>query len=562
MDDARLIAAELEERQAAAAKSGYGVAEAIWQHLLGRTDGALEALHAFLARTPVTDETALALVEAAVLAGDRARAAAGAARALAAATARHVAGVREFVRARLALTAGDEAAARRYLAAAETAAAGKDKLGGYYPAAALDALRGLLDEDPGRLEAGLSALLDWHSRRARIPGEVFNSADAFVCRPALLLLCEAGRRGGALPALAPYRGVTLPMRIIHVRELDGEVVPHFRAIAFTTDLTAATWLARLGVALPEAAAAGAATATGGGSLATTGARAAAQAAPGRKKAARAPRPKRSATVDVEAARRCLGAREADERHLPWLRACWALALGRSDRAREHLARAEREAAAAWRARPMPDGRPNPNLVREHFKLALLCGTDGTLSELSLRMDEFERQLRGSGHDAAQMGLDGYLYILKEVVRAGPGPAPVLGGAPGLRERALSTFLRAACVPLVDGDARALSAGLDAMLAEHARQLDRATGLFSPVSAPAAHVAAVARRLGLAIDVVPAYRSYPAPYRLAEPPGLKGQWAHLPCDLLGEGLWGETNRLSGVRQGGPTHVSQSSPPSSS
>jgi hypothetical protein len=80
----------------------------------------------------------------------------------------------------------------------------------------------------------------------------------------------------------------------------------------------------------------------------------------------------------------------------------------------------------------------------------------------------------------------------------------------------------AAIALVERDAALFREGLESMLTEHARTLERRSSPPPPICATAVHLAAAASRLGVPVEVEERFAAWPVPV----------ERARIPCDLLG------------------------------
>ena len=192
-------------------------------------------------------------------------------------------------------------------------------------------------------------------------------------------------------------------------------------------------------------------------------------------------------------------------------------LGDTPGGRAHLEAAAADARRRWQA------LPNPNVVREHFALALVLGNEAGLRESIPTMQAWLRTQEGRswpvyGH------AEGYLDLICDLVSGGDRSRPSRAAVEQVIGPLSST--RVAAIALAERDDALLREGLEAMLVEHAKTLERKTSPPPPVCAPAVHVAAAARRLGIPVKVDEQFASWPVPV----------EGARLPCDLLGRALW--------------------------
>jgi hypothetical protein len=167
--------------------------------------------------------------------------------------------------------------------------------------------------------------------------------------------------------------------------------------------------------------------------------------------------------------------------------------------------------------------PNSNIVREHFALALVLGDEAGLRESIPTVQAWLRTQEGRslpvyGH------AEGYLDLICDLIGGGDRASPSRAAVEQVMGPLSST--RVAAIALAERDHALLREGLESMLAEHAKTLERKTSPPPPVCAPAVHLAAAARRLGVPVSVDERFAAWPV--------AVEG--ARLPCDLLGRALW--------------------------
>jgi hypothetical protein len=118
---------------------------------------------------------------------------------------------------------------------------------------------------------------------------------------------------------------------------------------------------------------------------------------------------------------------------------------------------------------------------------------------------------------------GYLDLVCDVVS---GERTRLAGASVERVLGPYSSVRVAAIALVGRDAGGLRRGLDGMLEEHAKLLERKSSPPPPICAPAVHLAVAARRVGMDVAVDDRYMAWSVPF----------EGGRLPCDLLGRAIW--------------------------
>jgi hypothetical protein len=520
--DPDLVRAELELRLAWARDHGAAYDAAVWQLLLGRAEDGLEALRSHVAAADAEWGRAHAPPpEWAVVAGDWERAKKAARVALGEPTERLVPGYRPYVRALYALTAGLTEDAAAHVRELREYVEGRTRLPSGHPADIADVAAGLLETSPASVTRGTNALLDWHVRRSRARSDVFNSARAFVCLEAIVVLLLAHRLGLAVEVAPEHRRASLPLLVTYLREWRGEPLAAALKLALETDLVAGPWLRLNGLKLPDPSP---------------------RPPSGRRSAPARPR-RLTATVDAEIVRESLRERVRNRQGSAWQLASWALMLGDPNAGRAQLAEEAAAAQRRWQESvPLqgslvgllrrPAAVPNHNYLREHFALALVLGDDAGLRrtmELLRAWDETAALGSPYGH------FSGYLDLIRHLLdRAHARPtraaAEEVGGP--------LPSMRVVCVALAEGDTALLGRGLNGMLAEHARALERTTSPDPPVCAPAVHVAAAADRLRMPFAVAPELRRHEVPIVVS----VRGRTVgRLACDLLGSALWraGET-----------------------
>jgi hypothetical protein len=494
--DAELVAAELRARRYHA-RSPLDVP--IWSLLIGEPDAGLAAIREMLADRSA--EGSRFRAELAAIAGDWDAAQREARRARQDLAPTFVAGYRSYAAAMLSLIADEDDTARTHVADLDSAIAGRDKLKSGEPADIAKIPRGLVDRDADAVAAGVEAVLAWHLRRARVRSEVFNSSAAMISLDATVALALAHRRGLTIPVAAKYRAAELPMLAIHTSEWRGEPLARAMPFSVVSDLVAAPWLVASGVGIHTAAPR--------------------SSAP---KAQRPARTKRRSTEDIDpqVIRHSLALREALGGNY-WYLASWALLRGDSERARIQLWSAAEARARDWRGQTPP----NANTVREHFGLALVIRDGTAIRDAGAALQRWmETAAAGPRYSHAS----GYLDVLCDVLlgRAVQVKAEEIGAPIG------ST--RIACLGVVARDPALVTRGLDGMLAEHAKDLERKSAPPAPVHQAAAQIAAAARGLRIPVALDARFAVHPVPVDVSNVPGYEGRVGRLTCDLLGRALW--------------------------
>lgn len=507
--DPGLLQAELRAR-VEHARGTYD--EAVWRLLLGEAEPGLAAIRRDLPDLIASAPATVSLAQIALLADDPSAPAVAAA-AIDQALGGYVAGNREYHATLLAWMAGDEGQARSHQAGLDTFVGAHDKLRGGQPAQVADIPRGLLDGDAVRLTAGLEALLAWHLRRARARSEVFNSSRGAISLDAIVALLLAHRRGLDVPIHPSYRAAQVPLLALHLTEWQGRPLPWAMPMSVITDLVAGPWLRTHGLAIESPPP-------------PPPTRAVPAKRPAKTPAASPPGDQAAARQALEARRRLGGS--------PWQLASWALMLGDASGGRAHLEGAAADARRRWQA-SVPRGggvsrsfgkdqaMPNSNFVREHFALALALGDEASLRESIPTMQAWLRTQEGRswpvyGH------AEGYLDLICDLIGGADRSSPSRAAVEQVTGPLSST--RVAAIALAERDHVLLSEGLQSMLAEHAKTLERKTSPPPPVCASAVHLAAAARRLGVPVNVDERFAAWPV--------AVEG--ARLPCDLLGRALW--------------------------
>jgi hypothetical protein len=126
---------------------------------------------------------------------------------------------------------------------------------------------------------------------------------------------------------------------------------------------------------------------------------------------------------------------------------------------------------------------------------------------------------------------GYLDLICELLPGGRRPdreqALNAGGGP--------SSMRICLVALVEQNPEMLTRGLNGILAEHAKTLERKTSPPHPLSPPAIHVAIAARRTGIPVEIDERWSRHRVPIDVRGPAGER-QRGRVPADLLGRALW--------------------------
>jgi hypothetical protein len=496
--------------------------KAVWSLVVGEADEGLRIIADYLTEAPADEGPTKHRAELAVVAGNWEEAARSA---RLAPVENFVTGYRDYVAAMLALIAGEEEEARTRLEHLDEYVSTRDKLRSGHPAAVAEIPRGLLERDADRVAAGVEALLGWHLRRARARSEIFNSARAVVSVEAMVGLLLAHRRGVFVPVAAKYRAASVPLLVLYLSEWEGRPLPRGLQLSVDVDLVAGSWLGSHGLNLGEP--------------------------PPAKPPRSAPRARtrRPSTTGEDFVRHSLRLLEQEGKGSAWQLTSWALILGDAERARAHLRQKAIAAEARWKETAPEQGRglrwlwrsqglPNHKYVREHFGVALVLGDEGglvkTTSLLIAWADAVEADMRRRGQTniGRYAHADGYLDLL----------AALLEGTVNLsRAEAEQVFsplrsTRVACVGLVEHDPALLREGLEGMLGEHAKTLERKSSPPPPLSFPSIHLAACARRLGMPVAVDERYSAHPVPVQIRNLPGHEGRVGRVPCDLLGRQVW--------------------------
>jgi hypothetical protein len=510
--DPAMLEAELRAR-IAHAQGPYD--EAVWRLAVGDAEASLDAIRAALPQLAPLAPGAIQVAQLALVAGDLQAARAAAEAALHDAVGRYVPGNREYQAAILSLIARDEAQAAMEAAALDAFVATHPSFRGGQPAAVAGIPRGLVARDGSALAAGLDALLGWHLRRARARSDVFNSSRGVVALDAVVAMILGWQRGLRVDVAGTYRAARVPLLALHLTEWDGRPLPRGLPLEHVTDLVAGPWLRASGVPIEDPVP----------PRATS-------AAPSGRRAAAAKTV--SSGEEAHAAREAIARRRA-QGGSAWQLASWALMLDDVDGARDDLMAKAADARRAWEASlPAPGGGlrwfrkdqalPNQNLIREHFGLALALhdeeGMRDTTAHLRAWLSTQEDRVPSVyGHAS------GYLDLICDVLSgersrlARPAIDQVMGPY---------SSTRVAAIALVVRDPAGLRQGLEGMLEEHAKQLERKSSPPSPICAAALQIAAAADRLGMEVVVDDRYGTWPVPV----------EGGRVPCDLLGRAIWAD------------------------
>lgn len=506
--DADLLEAELRAR----VERAWGPwDEAVWRLQLGEPDEGLAIIRGALPGLREQGNPTVPLAYFALVAGEAELAAQIASAAIAGALPQYVPGSREYRGVTLGLIADDDGKARAFQADLERFVGTHEKLRGGEPSGVSDITGGLLERDADRVTRGVEVLLAWHLRRARARSDVFNSSLGVVSLDAVVALLLAHRIGLSVPVDAKYHAAQVPLLVIHLTEWHGRPLERARPLSFITNLVAGPWLRSHGIDIADPPAV--------------------VPRPPAEKGAAGPRRPVATGADAEEARQAL------ERRLqlgggPWQKASWSRMLGDMAGAREHLRNAASEARARWQeSMPRPGGPmgwlrkdqalPNHNFVRDHFALALVLSDEAGLRESGSHLRAWLRTQEGRGWPIYGHAV-GYLDLICDLIgadRTRPSPAEIdRVQGPG------ST--RVAAIGLARRDPSLVREGLEGILADHARTLERKTSPPPPISETAVQFAVAARRLGVPLTVDERYATWPVP--------VEGD--RLPCDLLGRAVW--------------------------
>jgi hypothetical protein len=518
-DPQALLEADLRARRDSL---GPSLAKATWQLVLGEVDDSLETLRTAHRELVADSERGDRVDLLALLVDDREGARHHAAAALGRTGALWVPGWRPYQQAMLALLAGQDDLAADHVGEFEAYAATHDRLPSGPPTSVAAIPAGILAADRVRASTGLDAFLGWHLRSARSRSNLFNSTTGVVCLDAIVALLVAHGRGLTLSVDAKYRRAAVPILAVMIAEWDGRPLDHTAKLSLETDLVAGPWLSQLGLDLgapPRGTARSRATRT---------------------------RPRPAADVEPEAVAEFLSRQIAAGLGSRWQLASWSLMIGDVPHARRHLQLALAEARSSWvDSQPTGGGIlrrllrsqevPNPNLVREHFGLALAAGDERGLEEsgrlLEAWMDAVEEDERRQGRwlHPPYGHVAGYLDFIAELLSS-KGPR-----APADRVSSLPRHLHAACIGLERRDTAHVEQAITTCLNDHARELERKTSPPAPVCLPAIQLAAAARRLGMAVLLDPKWSSHPVPISVREP-GSVDRVGRLSTDLMGSALF--------------------------
>ena len=508
-EDRALLEAELRARRD---RTPPSLAKATWQMLLGEAEDGLSLLRTYYEQIPRERNRSQPLESLALLLGEPEAAAKEARASLEHTEQRWIPGWREYRRSMLALIAQDDEAARRHVGELDAYANRHERLS-HGPAATIANIpRGLLAGDAERVATGLNAYLDWHLRSARSQSEKFNSAEGVIALDAIVALLVAHQRGLSVAVDARYRRALVPLLAVWLTHWEGRALDKGVKLSLESDLVAGRWLAARGLALADAPS----------GIGVRG---------GRREAAarRVGKAELEASVVVDHLRALLARGHGST----WQLISWAFITGDVNAARQQLAAGAARARRQWESMtPL-----NQNYVREHLALTLVAGDDKGFDEICrlLRawMDaQHERLYEKVGPTLAYGHADGYVDFLADLLSASErqrirADVETVNGPQGART---------ACVGLQRRDSTTFEQGLNDMLGEHVRTLERRTSPPPPLCAPAIYLAAAARRLGLPFQTDPAYAKHDVPFIIREPPGSRGEIGRLPCDLMGTALF--------------------------
>jgi hypothetical protein len=520
-DPQALLEADLRARRDSL---GPSLAKATWQLVLGEVDDSLATLRTAHLELAADRERSDRVDLLALLVGDQVAARRHAAASLDRAGAAWVPGWRQYQEAMLALVAGQDDLAAERVGELEAYAATHDRLPSGPPTSVAATPAGILAADPVRASTGLDAFLGWHLRSARSRSNLFNSSIGVVCLDAIVALLVAHGRGLTLSVDAKYRRAAVPILAVMIAEWDGRPLDRMAQLSLETDLVAGPWLSRLGLDLGAPPPRG----------------------PARSRATRT-RPSRAPDVEPEAVVEFLRSQIAAGLGSRWQLVSWSLMVGDVPNARRHLQLAIAGARSAW-ADSHPTGGgilrrllrseevPNPNLVREHFGLALAAGDERGLEEsgrlLGAWMDAVEEDERRQGRalHPPYGHVAGYLDFIADLLSS-KGPR-----APADRVSSLPRHLHAACIGIERRDAALVEQAINTCLDAHARELERKTSPPAALCLPAIQLAAAAGRLGMGVRLDPKWSAHPVPIIMREP-GAADRVGRLPTDLIGRALFG-------------------------
>lgn len=223
--------------------AGGAAARAIYLTLLGRPGEGLAGIRDMLDDEAGFADGTLERAWLALVVGDRERAAAEATVALGAPTDSYVKGYRPYLRAILSLIVEDDAAALSWSERARTEVGTKPSLAQMAPASALALPPSLVERDAAAFTRGLEALLAWHRRQIIQPRSPrYGNPDGFVSVPAVVFAGLAATRGLSTEAAAENHAAPAHLRLHHVDEWRGVLLPRAFAVPLETDLLPATWL--------------------------------------------------------------------------------------------------------------------------------------------------------------------------------------------------------------------------------------------------------------------------------------------------------------------------------
>jgi hypothetical protein len=519
-DPQALLEADLRARRDSLEPS---LAKATWQLVLGEVDDSLATLRTAHRELAADRERGDRVDLLALLVGDQGGARRHAAASLDRAGAAWVPGWRQYQEAMLALVADQDDLAAERVGELEAYAATHDRLPSGPPTSVAAIPAGILAADPDRASTGLDAFLGWHLRSARSRSNLFNSSIGVVCLDAIVALLVAHGRGLTPSVFAKYRRASVPILAVMITEWDGKPLDRIAQLSLETDLVAGSWLSPVGLDLGAPPPRG----------------------PARSRATRSRSP-RSADVEPKAVVEFLRSQIAAGLGSRWQLVSWSILVGDVPNARRHLQLALGEARSGW-ADSQPTGRgilrrlrsqevPNPNLVRDHFGLALAVGDERGLEEsgrlLRAWMDAVEEDERRQGRTLHPPygHVAGYLDFIADLLSS-EGPR-----APADRVSSLPRHLHAACIGLERRDAALVEQAINTCLDDHVRELERKTSPPAPLCLPAIQLAAAAGRLGMVVRLDPKWSAHPVPITVREP-GAADRVGRLPTDLTGRPLFG-------------------------